>query len=70
MSHIGHAIVADPVYSPKNVRKSLLTGQYLHAALLGFKHPVSGEYLEFDTGIPNYFTDFISKYGQSNIFST
>lgn len=70
MSHIGHAIVADPVYSPKNIRKSLLTGQYLHAALLGFRHPISGEYLEFDTGIPNYFTDFILKYGQSNIFGT
>ena len=60
MAHIGHPVVGDPVYGPKKCITSL-NGQCLHARLLGFVHPATGEYMEFDSGLPPYFTDFLEK---------
>ncbi|MCM8711020.1 RluA family pseudouridine synthase [Clostridium sp. SYSU_GA19001] len=54
MSHIGHPLVGDPVYGYKKQRFNL-NGQMLHARVLGFIHPTTGEYLEFTAEIPNYF---------------
>lgn len=60
MTHIGHPLAGDDVYGPKKVIKNL-EGQCLHAKTLGFVHPVSGKYMEFDSDLPTYFTDFLSK---------
>lgn len=54
MSHIGHPLVGDPVYGYKKQRFKL-GGQLLHAKLLGFIHPTTGEYMEFETPLPEYF---------------
>ncbi|MDD3839347.1 MAG: RluA family pseudouridine synthase [Clostridia bacterium] len=58
MSHIGHPVVGDPVYGPKK-NEFNLTGQLLHAKLLGFYHPITGEYVEFTVELPEYFKEII-----------
>lgn len=60
MAHLGHPLAGDDVYGPKKVITTL-NGQCLHAKTLGFIHPVSGEYMEFDSDLPYYFTDFLVK---------
>ena len=59
MAFLGHPIAGDEVYGPKKVIKEL-SGQCLHAKRLGFIHP-NGKYLEFESELPEYFTNFISK---------
>lgn len=59
MAFLGHPIAGDEVYGPKKVIKEL-SGQCLHAKKLGFIHP-NGKYLEFESELPEYFTNFISK---------
>ncbi len=54
MAYIGHPLLGDPVYGPKKQLFSL-EGQMLHAGVLGFVHPVSGEYMEFRAEPPAYF---------------
>lgn len=61
MAYMGHAILGDPVYSPKNVNNLGLTGQCLHAKKIGFIHPQSNEYLEFDSKLPEYFLNVIDN---------
>lgn len=58
MSYIGHPVAGDAVYGPKKVITSL-KGQCLHAKKIGFIHPETKEYMEFDSRLPNYFTDFL-----------
>ena len=65
MAYIGHPVAGDDVYGPKNV-VSGLNGQCLHAKKLGFVHPVTNEYLEFDSCLPEYFTQFLKKAGFDN----
>ena len=62
MAHIGHPVAGDEVYN-KNILpvEKCLRGQCLHAKLLGFVHPRSGEYLEFQSELPQYFTEFLEK---------
>lgn len=60
MAFLGHPVAGDPVYGPKKVITSL-KGQCLHAGLIGFVHPRTGEYLEFNSPLPPYFTDFLGK---------
>lgn len=50
MKFIGHPLVGDPVYGRSKGIK--MDGQALHAKVLGFVHPSSGEYLEFTAEIP------------------
>ncbi|MFC5651656.1 RluA family pseudouridine synthase [Paenibacillus solisilvae] len=52
MKYIGHPLAGDPVYGRTRSRTIALNGQALHAAILGFVHPRSGEYLEFQAPIP------------------
>ena len=54
MAHIGHPLVGDPVYGYKKQRFNL-SGQLLHAKKLGFIHPTKGEYMEFESDMPDYF---------------
>ena len=58
MAYIGHPVAGDPVYGPKKVITSL-NGQCLYAGLIGFKHPRSGKYIEIESELPSYFTDFL-----------
>ncbi|MEG0833552.1 MAG: RluA family pseudouridine synthase [Oscillospiraceae bacterium] len=60
MSHIGHPVAGDPIYGPKKTIESL-GGQCLHAKKLGFIHPQSGQYMEFDSELPEYFTKFLDS---------
>ncbi len=55
-SHFGHAVVGDPLYAPLEGKNPFnLTGQCLHAAVLGIVHPATGEYMEFSAPIPEHF---------------
>lgn len=54
MSHIGHPLLGDTVYGGSSGRFSL-EGQCLHAKTLGFIHPRTGEYIETDAPLPEYF---------------
>jgi len=60
MAHIGHPVLGDPVYGVKN-QKFALQGQALHAALIGFLHPRTGNYMEFKAPLPEYFVELIEK---------
>lgn len=60
MASIGHPVAGDPVYGPKKVL-DFLNGQCLHAKTIGFIHPATGEYLEFDSPLPKVFEDFLEK---------
>lgn len=60
MTSIGHPLVGDEVYGPaKSPFK--LQGQCLHAMVLGFVHPRTGEYMEFSADLPEYFKDLLKK---------
>jgi len=61
MASIGHPVAGDPVYGPKKVITAL-DGQCLHAKVIGFIHPKTGEYLEFDSDLPEVFTRFLEKH--------
>ncbi len=52
MKYIGFPLVGDPVYGGKSGRTLGMKGQALHAGVLGFNHPRTGEYLEFTVPIP------------------
>lgn len=59
MQYMGHPVAGDQVYGPKNT-PSWLKGQCLHAKTIGFIHPATGEYMEFNTELPEYFQKFLS----------
>ena len=60
MSHIGHPLVGDSVYGrQENIR--FFEGQCLHAKKLGFIHPTTKEYIEFDSQLPEYFVNYKNK---------
>ena len=65
MAHLGYPVVGDPLYGPKrSPYLKQLQGQALHAKVLGFNHPVSGEYLEFDSPLPAYFQQLLQEMRQ------
>ncbi len=75
MAHCGHSLVGDPVYggrrklSPKAVGEAgaaavaSFARQALHAATLGFKHPVSGEFLAFEAELPQDMRELVRILG-------
>ena len=60
MTSIGHPLVGDEVYGPAKCPFKL-QGQSLHAMVLGFVHPRTGEYMEFSADLPAYFEDLLRK---------
>ena len=54
MSSIGYPLLGDSVYGPAHCPYKLV-GQTLHAKILGFNHPRTGEYMEFEAPMPEYF---------------
>lgn len=53
MKYIGYPVAGDPLYGPKNTFAG--PGQFLHAELLGFKHPKTGEMMVFEAPLPEVF---------------
>ena len=60
MTSIGHPLVGDEVYGPAKCPFKL-QGQCLHAMILGFVHPRTGEYMEFSADLPEYFQNLLEK---------
>lgn len=58
MASLGHPVAGDDVYGPHKVITKL-GGQCLHARKIGFVHPVTHEYMEFTSDLPEYFTKFL-----------
>ena len=59
MKHIGHPVVGDDVYGKTN--KFGLEGQLLHSKILGFVHPTTSKYMEFESELPDYFLKVLKK---------
>jgi 23S rRNA pseudouridine1911/1915/1917 synthase len=58
MAYIGHPVVGDSVYGSRK-QKFNLKGQVLHAKKLGLIHPSTGEYMEFEAPLPEYFENLL-----------
>lgn len=68
MAYIRHPLLGDPVYGhgDETVRMpgasiKVSGGQMLHAGVLGFVHPRTGEYMEFKSDLPDDFRDLLEK---------
>lgn len=64
MAYINHPIVGDPLYGVKKQVEPF--GQYLHAKKIGFIHPVTKAYMEFETPLPKEFLDKMNELKQEN----
>ncbi len=60
MKYIGYPVAGDTIYGLKRDFNEE-TGQYLHAKTIGFKHPRTGEYMEFTSELPPYFESFLDQ---------
>ncbi len=60
LASIGHPILGDEVYGGRKCPFPL-AGQALHAKVLGFSHPSTGEYVETDAPLPNYFSELLER---------
>jgi 23S rRNA pseudouridine1911/1915/1917 synthase len=60
MASIQHPILGDGVYGPSKIPFQL-QGQTLHAMVLGFIHPSTGQYVEFEAPLPNYFEALLDQ---------
>ena len=73
MAHIGHPLIGDGVYGsafatkintvPQDIGHTIksLNRQALHAAILGFAHPVTGQTLRFESPLPPELADLATK---------
>ncbi|MBO0422987.1 pseudouridine synthase [Enterococcus plantarum] len=53
MKYIGYPVAGDPLYGPRKTLKG--NGQFLHAEVLGFKHPTTGQMMVFEAPLPELF---------------
>ncbi len=60
MNYIGHPVAGDPLYGP-NKTLTPNKGQFLHAETLGFDHPTTGEFMEFQVDAPEMFNEQLEK---------
>ena len=58
MTSIGHPLLGDEVYGNR-AGKFKLQGQCLHAMTIGFVHPVTNKYMEFEAPLPDYFSHLL-----------
>ena len=63
MNYIGYPVVNDPVYGRRKLIDN--TGQCLHAKTLGFIHPTTHEYMEFDSTLPSCFENILKQFKDS-----
>lgn len=59
MKYIGFPLVGDQIYGPKKVIGE--NGQFLHAKTLGFTHPRTGKFMEFECPLPDYYESFLNE---------
>lgn len=57
LNYIGFPLVGDPKYGLR--KTDTANGQFLHARTLGFIHPITNEYMEFEAALPEYFTNYL-----------
>lgn len=66
MSHIQHPLLGDTVYGPKPQKRfEKLQGQTLHARIIGFQHPVTNQYIEVESPLPQYFVELLNELEKS-----
>lgn len=65
MAYLGHPVAGDLIYGPGGT-PALSGGQCLHAAVLGFTHPVTGERIKTEAPLPDYFNEFLDKIRRQN----
>ena len=61
MAYVHHPLLGDEVYAGRRKSPFVTQGQCLHAGILGFIHPRSGEYIETHAPLPQYFEEILSK---------
>ncbi len=66
MSSLGHPVLGDELYGGNRTKfeqrlGGVLTGQCLHAKLIGFDHPTTGCRVRFDSSLPDYFVEILSR---------
>lgn len=66
MASIGHPLVGDPLYGFKKT-KFKTDGQMLHAKVLGFIHPGTKEYVEFESDLPENYSKLLENLRKENI---
>ena len=68
MAYIHHPLVGDELYGPRKQAAALegvrVSGQLLHAGILGFIHPGTGSYMEFHADLPEMFAEIIDRLRQ------
>ncbi|MBV7390206.1 RluA family pseudouridine synthase [Enterococcus sp. ALS3] len=64
MKYIGYPVAGDPLYGPKKTLKG--NGQFLHAKLLGFVHPTTGENMVFEAPLPKIFQETLQQLRETN----
>lgn len=72
MASIGHPLMGDTLYGGGRTefekrREKLLCGQCLHAKLIGFIHPKDGEYMEFESPLPDYFSAILAELEKNTV---
>lgn len=68
MASLGHPLLGDTVYGGGKSRfevthASLLSGQCLHAKTISFVHPITRQFMKFDSALPEYFTECLRLLG-------
>ena len=59
LKYIGHPVIGDSVYGRNTKMDRMFEGQLLHAFRLGFIHPTTGKYMEFESKLPDYFSKIL-----------
>ena len=59
-AYMGHPLAGDVLYGPSKVITEL-GGQCLHASYIRFNHPITGESIELEAELPEYFEKFLNK---------
>lgn len=65
MKYIGHPVLGDPLYAKSNPYN--LAGQALHARVIGFDHPITGQRMEFEQSPPESFVNLWEKLKENNL---
>lgn len=63
MAALGHPVAGDQIYGRAGAKYKQLCGQCLHAKKIGFIHPATNEYIEFESKLPDYFVSFLKEQG-------
>lgn len=67
MASIHHPLLGDSVYGAGKSPFGTLEGQTLHAWIIGFHHPETGEYMEFKAPLPEYFLNILQRLNRDNM---